>query len=116
MAMVGAAATTEYKQVRQTLVQLPAQVTKFLRVAIVQFFGLIEFGMTQPRRVGADAPDSLCPLGVIGERRAEVIKMGAVHHVISGPVVACFVYGPNSILKGHAGWQPAIGLRGEADH
>ena len=58
MPMIGAAATAEDVELVKLISQLAVLARQFDGVAVIEFFGLVELGMTLDRSVGSETADS----------------------------------------------------------
>src|SRR6185295_19201043 len=83
VAMVGAAAAAQYGKARKLAPQAGIKPSQLGRIAGVEVFRLVEFGMAARRRIGADAAQPPGPRIAGCERILEVPRMRAIDHVIS---------------------------------
>ena len=62
--------------------QFCTQFPKLLRITIVQYFALIQFGMTLARSVGTNSSNPADPVRFVNQGVPEVVEMGTIQHVV----------------------------------
>lgn len=62
------------------------EVSKLLRVSLIEHFGFVEFRVGKLGCIGSDTADAQDPIATLLEHTAKMIWMGAVDHVVGRTV------------------------------
>src|SRR4051795_8138484 len=107
---VGAAATTQDRQVRETAAKRYIALGEIGRIAVVELVGSVELGVTAHRGVRTEPPDARAPVTVLGKRALEMGRVRAVDHVVERSAVGRRVDLLDGAAQRLAAREPAVGL------
>ena len=115
MAIVGAAAPAQDRDLGEASSELGVLATELLRITGIELLRVVELGMAATGAVGTKTSDPLDPAGVVVQRGVEVGGVHAVDHEVGGAAVGGGVDQLDGVAQIRARREPAVGLDREGD-